>query len=156
MQLAGFYCLAYCRRETRKVQLLVCAAQTNSRVHDLQRFGVDDALEATTAKTIPHGRLSLAIASPIDQLCSSVGQREADSALQGFLPSRQFGGTRLALDFLSGATFRFAGQRALSGFKQKRVGERGRNTFDVVNAAIFLERVADFGFDLSFELLPLI
>src|SRR6266566_7230528 len=115
--MSGFYCLPYGRWEARKVQLLVCAAQTDSCVHDLQRFGVDDALEATTAQAIPNNRLSLSIASPIDQLCSSVGQREADSALQGFLPSRQFRGTLLAIDFLSAATFRFAGQRTLGAFK---------------------------------------
>src|ERR1051325_10472061 len=126
VQLSGFYCFAHGRWEARKIQLLIRAAQTNSGVHDLQRFGVDDALEATTAQAIPHNGLHLSIASPIDQLSSSMGQREADSALQGLLPPRQFDGPLLEFDFLSGATFRFAGQSPLGGFKQERVGQRGR------------------------------
>src|SRR5205814_2135622 len=119
-------------------------------------YGVNDTFEAPTAEAISNHGLPLSVAPPVNQLCSRVGQREADSAFQSFLPAGQFSGALLTFHFLTGAAFRFAGQRALSGFEKERVGEGRRDTLNVVNAALFFERLADLGFDLGLELRPLV
>lgn len=140
-------------RQAGQVQFLIRPIQTNASIKDLERFGINHALEALTTQAISHHSLPLSIASPVHQFRSRVGQGQADPAFQGFLPARKFRSLFLPFSVFADTSLGFTCERTLGGFENKCMSQGRRDAFDVFDAVLFLECVAGFGFHLGLKFL---